>query len=62
MQMRRTLVTLIAVVSFGLAGALLAGPRPESDAQRPSGANAAIDILGLTGSARDLAEQSYPAH
>jgi hypothetical protein len=62
MRMRKTLIALIAVVSFGLAGALLAGPRLESDAQRLSTANATIDILGLTGSARDLAEQSYPAH
>ena len=60
--MRKTLLTLIAVVSFGLAGALLAGSRLESGAQRLSTANATIDILGLTGSARDLAEQSYPAH
>jgi hypothetical protein len=62
MKMRRTLIALIAVVSFGLAGALLAGPRLGSGAQRLSAANATVDILGLTRSARDLAEQSYPAH
>jgi hypothetical protein len=59
--MRKTLITLMAIVSFGLAGALLAGSRG-GDAQRLSTSNATIDILGLTGGARDLAEQSYPSH
>jgi hypothetical protein len=57
--MRKVLV-LVVITSLGLAGVLIAAPKP-SNGYRASVATG-LDILGITQEARDLPEQSYPAH
>ena len=58
--MRKVLVALVAIVTLALAGALV----PARNITNGHLASAAMDfdILGLTQRARDLPEQSYPAH
>ena len=58
--MRKVLVALVAIVTLALAGALVAAPKT-NNGHRASVAMG-LDILGLTQRARDLPEQSYPAH
>ena len=59
--MRKALVALIAVVALTLAGALIAAPRITNNGHQAS-AVLGLDIFGITQRARDLPEQSYPAH
>jgi hypothetical protein len=59
--MRNALVALVAVVSLALAGGLVAAPKKMTTAQQAS-AGISLDIFNLTQRARDLPEQSYPAH
>ena len=60
-QMRKALIALIATVSLALAAVLIAAPKVTSSAHHAS-ASSGIDIFSLTGKAKDLPEQSYPAH
>ena len=60
--MRRTIIALIAVASLSLAGLTLIAHGPGSATYGLSAASSTTDILGLTRAARDLPEQSYPAH
>jgi len=57
----KSLVALAAIVTLALAGALVAAPRTTSNGHQAS-AGLGLDILNLTHRARDLPEQSYPAH
>jgi hypothetical protein len=59
--MRKTLVALVALVALAVAGGLVAAPRTTNDAQHASVVSG-IDIFALTQRARDLPDQSYPAH
>ena len=59
--MRKVLVALIAIVSLTLAGGLVAAPKFFNGGHQAS-AVSGIDIFSLTKRARDLPEQSYPAH
>ena len=59
--MRKVLVASVAIVTLVLAGALVASPKITNNGHRASVA-LGLDILGLTQRARDLPEQSYPAH
>jgi len=58
--MRKVLVASVAIVTLVLAGALVASPKITNDGYRASALD--LDLLGLTQRARDLPEQSYPAH
>lgn len=58
--MRKVLVAL-AIVSLALVGGLVAAPNFSSGGHQAS-ALTGIDIFSLTRRARDLPEQSYPAH
>ena len=59
--MRKVLVASVAIATLALAGALVAAPKITNNGHRASAAMG-LDILGLTQRARDLPEQSYPAH
>jgi hypothetical protein len=59
--MRKVLVASVAIATLALAGALVAAPKTTNNGHRTSVAMGQ-DILGLTQRARDLPEQSYPAH
>jgi hypothetical protein len=59
--MRNVLVASAAIVTLALAGALVAAPKITSNGHQAS-AVLGLDILGLTQRARDLPEQTYPAH
>ena len=59
--MRKVLVASVAIVTLVLAGALVASPKITNNGYRASAA-LGLDIIGLTQRARDLPEQSYPAH
>ena len=59
--MRKVLVALVAIVTLALAGALVAAPKITNNGHQASAA-LGLDIFGLTQRARDLPEQSYPAH
>ena len=59
--MRKVLVALVAIVTLVLAGALVGAPKTTNNGHRASVAMGP-EILGLTQRARDLPEQSYPAH
>ena len=59
--MRKVLVASVAVATLVLAGALVAAPKFTSNGHLATAAMG-LDILGLTQRARDLPEQSYPAH
>ena len=59
--MRKVLVTLVAVVTLALAGALIPAPNITKNGHLAS-ATMGLDILGLTQRARDLPEHNYPAH
>src|SRR3954466_5604315 len=58
--MRKVLV-LVAIATLALAGVLIAAPKGTINGHRASVATC-LDILGITQKARDLPEQSYPAH
>jgi hypothetical protein len=59
--MRKVLiVTAIALLAF--TGGFIAGASPNTSTQTVSKAVAGIDIFSLNQSARDLPEQSFPAH
>ena len=60
--MHKTLIVLTATVSLALAGVLIAAPKPTNSLRGATSAGAGIDILGVTQRARNLPEQSYPAH
>ena len=57
--MRKVLVASVAI-TLVLAGALVASPKITNNGYRASALD--LDLLGLTQRARDLPEQSYPAH
>ena len=61
-QMRKALIALIATVALALAGVLIAAPNVTSSAHHASTASSGFDIFSLTRKAKDLPEQSYPAH
>ena len=58
--MRKVLVALVAIVGLALAGALVTVPKNTNSAHQASALG--LDILGFTQRARDMPEQSYPAH
>lgn len=59
--MRKVLiVTAIALLAF--TGGLIAGSSTNKSTQATSKVEAGIDIFSLTQRARDLPEQSFPAH
>ena len=60
--MRKVLVALVAIVTLALAGALVAGPKITNNNGHRASAAMGLDISDLTQRARDLPEQSYPAH
>jgi hypothetical protein len=57
--MRKVLVTLVAIAAVVIAGGLVAAPKKNG---HQASFSSALDILGITKQARDLPEQSYPAH
>lgn len=59
--MRKVLVALVAIVSLTLVGGLVAAPKLSNSGHQASAFNG-IDIFSLTHRARDLPEQSFPAH
>ena len=59
--MRKALVALFAVGILALTGVLVAAPTSTNGAHQAS-LVPELDILGMTLRARDLPEQSYPAH
>ena len=59
--MRKVLI-VAAIASLAFAGGFIAGASPNRSTQAVSKAEAGIDIFSLSQSARDLPEQSYPAH
>ena len=59
--MRKVLVALIPIVTLALAGLLVATPKATNSGHLASIATGP-DIFGITKRARDLPEQSYPAH
>ena len=59
--MRKALIVVTAIASLALAGALVAAPGANKHTQAAR-AEAGIDIVSLSQSARDLPQQSYPAH
>ena len=59
--MRKVLVALVAIGTPALAGALVPTPNIANNGHLASAAMD-LDIFGLTQRARDLPEQSYPAH
>jgi len=59
--MRKVLVALVAIVGLALAGALVTAPKNTNSTHQASAASG-LDIVGFTQRARDLPEQSYPAH
>lgn len=58
--MRKTLVALIALVALAVAGGLVAAPKSTNNAR--ASVATGLDIFDLTQRARDLPDQSYPAH
>jgi hypothetical protein len=60
--MHKTLIVLIATVLLAFVGVLVAAPKATNGTRGASVANVGVDIFGLTRRARDLPEQSYPAH
>ena len=59
--MRKVLVALVAIATLALAGALVPAPKITNNGHLASAATG-LDILDFTQRARDLPEQSYPAH
>ena len=59
--MRKVLVALVAIAAVALAGGLVAAPKVTNNGHQAS-AVLGLDIFGITQRARDLPEQSYPAH
>ena len=59
--MRKILVAVVAIVVLAVAGAFFATPRVTADGQRASAAMG-LDIFGITQRARDMPEETYPAH
>lgn len=59
--MRKSLIAIIAVVSLAFAGVLFAAPKAGQTGHHAA-ASGGIDIFSITRAARDLPEQSYPAH
>ena len=60
--MRKALIAFIAVVSLAFAVVLVAAPKATNATQDTAAASTGIDILSLTGNARSLPEQRYPAY
>ncbi len=58
---KKALIALIAVVSLAFAGVLFAAPKA-TDVGHHAFASSGIDIFHITRQARDLPDQSYPAH
>ena len=61
LDMRQALIAFTAIASLALAGVLVAAPSANKSTQAAK-AEAGIDIFSLSQRARDLPEQSYPAH
>ena len=59
--MRKVLVALVAIGVLAVAGVLVAAPKSASNGNRAS-VITGLDIFGITQKARELPEQSYPAH
>ena len=60
--MRKALIAFTAMASLAFAGVLVAAPKANKSTQAVSKAQAGIDVFSFSQSARDLPEQSYPAH
>jgi hypothetical protein len=60
--MRKVLIAVTAVASLVFAGVHIVAPGASKSTQAASKAEAGIDIFSLSQRARDLPEQSYPAH
>jgi hypothetical protein len=60
--MHKTLIVLIATVLLAFVGVLVAAPKATNSLRGATTAGTGIDIFGLTQRARNLPEQSYPAH
>ena len=58
--MRKTLIAVVAIVAF--AGVMFAAPKAAHVDHHASATGGGIDIASVTGTARDLPAQSYPAH
>ena len=58
----RKVVIVAAIASLAFAGGFIAGASPNKGIQAASKADAGIDILSFSRNARDLPEQSFPAH
>jgi len=59
--MRKVLI-VAAIASLAFAGGFIAGASPNKSTQAVSKADAGIDVFSLSQRARDLPEQSFPAH
>jgi hypothetical protein len=59
--MRNVLVVLVAVMALTLAGGLLAAPK-KANSERQASAAGGLDTFSFIQHARDLPEQSFPAH
>ena len=60
--MRKALIACTAIASLAFAGGFIAGSSASKSTQTASKAEGGIDIFSLSQTARDLPEQSYPAH
>jgi hypothetical protein len=60
--MHKTLIALIATVLLAFVGVLVAAPKPTNGIRGAPATTADVDIFNLTQRARNLPEQSYPAH
>jgi len=60
--MHKTLIVLTATVLLALVGVLVAAPKATNSTRGASEASTGLDIFSLTRRARNLPEQSYPAH
>lgn len=60
--MRKALIACTAIASLAFAGGFIAGSSANKSTQAATKAEAGIDIVSLSQRARDLPEQSYPAH
>jgi hypothetical protein len=58
----RKVFIVTAIASLAFAGGFIAGASPNKGTQAVSKAEAGIDIFSLNRNARDLPEQSFPAH
>jgi hypothetical protein len=60
--MRKALIAVTAIASLAFAALLLAESSASKSKQNGAKAEAGIDTFSVSQRARDLPEQSYPAH